>query len=219
MTKTLAIFAKSPQPGRVKTRLRLPPSQAAALHGAFVRDVVERHQSKTYDTVLYRADEPDHEFWSSLDVPLRDQVVGNLGQRMAQCVQELLNSQDSVVIIGTDSPNLPTERITQAFAALETHDAVLGPACDGGYYLIGMRRFCADLFPVDMPWGGSTVLTQTLAVLNESKIHYQLLDFWYDVDRPEDLALLCAHQSYLDGVKIRPASHTVQCIKALGLWP
>ena len=219
MTETLVIFAKSPTPGRVKTRLQLPPDQAAALHAAFVRDVVERHQSERFTTVLFRGDSPEHEFWTQLGIPLRDQVGSSLGQRMAHCFKALSDSQRAVVMIGTDSPNLPTARVEQAFRALETHDAVLGPACDGGYYLIGMRQFYAQLFPADMPWGSADVLTRTLRILDESAIDYRLLDFWYDVDRPQDLALLCVHQGYLVREQIRPATHTFACIKKLGLWP
>ena len=217
MKRTLVIFSKSPTPGRVKTRLLLPPETAASLHAAFIRDAVERHRSKDFETLLYRADTPEHPFWSTLEVPQKDQLGTSLGARMGACFNDLLDDRDAVIIIGTDSPNLPVDRIDKAFDALVDNDVVLGPACDGGYYLIGMSRFCPELFPGNMPWGYSDVFIRTLSILNASPLRFKLLDFWYDVDRPSDLALLCAHEDALKQTNNRPANHTLACIEKLGI--
>jgi hypothetical protein len=95
-----------------------------------------------------------------------------------------------VVIIGADSPSLPTKYIHQAFAS--NRDVVLGPSVDGGYYLIGMCGNVVDLFE-GVTWGGNTVLEQTRERLEGSGASLELLPTWYDVDRPEDLKFLKTH--------------------------
>ena len=97
-----------------------------------------------------------------------------------------------VVILGTDSPSLPPA-LVDAFAALAHKDVVIGPACDGGYYLLGLNHLHPSLFPVDMDWGTSSVLWKTLSEVRLSQLSLELLPFWYDVDRPEDLDLLRQH--------------------------
>ena len=87
-----------------------------------------------------------------------------------------------VVLVGSDSPDLPTDRIAQAFSALETAEVVVGPATDGGYYLIGCRGRVPDVFGCGIAWGGTTVLKETLARLAASGTSATLLDPWPDVD-------------------------------------
>jgi len=87
-----------------------------------------------------------------------------------------------VVLVGSDSPDLPADRILQAFSALETAEVVVGPATDGGYYLIGCRSRVPDVFGHEITWGGATVLKETLARLAASGTSAALLDPWPDVD-------------------------------------
>ena len=200
----LVVFAKAPEPGRVKTRLKLPPHQAAKLHSAFVRDVVERHQKVDRSLVVWRAGDLNHPFWSELSVALAEQPEGQLGTKMRHAFEVELNRSNKVVIVGTDSPSLPPEMVDAAFLALDTHPVVLGPACDGGYYLVGARGPVPDIFPVDMPWGTESVLRRTLTCLLEQDVSCGLTPFWYDVDRPEDLLLLQTHLQTATGIGPEP---------------
>lgn len=212
----LMVFAKAPEPGRVKTRLGLPPDDAARLHGAFVRDVVERHARPRRRLTVWRAGDLDHPLWGALNVRLDVQPVGDLGARMARAFATELTGGGPVVILGTDSPTLPPGLVDAAYAALRDVDVVVGPACDGGYYLLGAR---GDVPPVfDGPtWGGPGVLAHTLDSLETAAIPYRLLEFWYDVDRPEDLTLLRAHVPALTASGEAPPRHTLRALEELGL--
>ena len=118
---------------------------------------------------------------------------GNLGSRMAAAFTAELESGCPVVILGTDSPTLPPARVNEAFERLKSTPAVIGPACDGGYYLLGLNGgIPANIFASDIEWGGSDVLLKTLDRLSAAGA-FHLLDFWYDVDRPDDLRLLRFH--------------------------
>ena len=92
------------------------------------------------------------------------------------------------LIIGTDCPALDAHRLSQAFDQLSHYDLVLGPALDGGYYLIGMQRLIPELF-VGINWGTEIVMKQTLEIAQHLNLSYSLLDTLADIDRPEDLAL------------------------------
>ncbi len=189
--RRLMIFAKAPEPGRVKTRTQLPPEQAAMLHTAFVRDVVARHRREDRETTLWVGS--PHPLWAELGVPTRAQPSGDLGHRMTVAFEETLEGDARVVILGTDSPSLPPRLVDAAFEALEEVPVVIGPACDGGYYLLGLRGGVPPIFE-GPEWGGSEVLASTLDLLDRP---YRLLEFWYDVDRPADLRLLRAHMTAL----------------------
>jgi len=121
-----------------------------------------------------------------------------------------------VVIIGTDSPTLPPRLVDAAFAALREVDFVVGPACDGGYYLLGAREGVPPVF-VGPSWGGPGVLAHTLDSLERARAPYQLLEFWYDVDRPGDLAFLRAHLPALTAAGEPPPRHTLRALEELGL--
>lgn len=206
----LIVFAKAPEPGRVKTRLELPPQTAARVHAAFASDVIERHACDGRSIVVWRAGDLEHPFWSGLSTELACQPDGPLGARMRSAMQVELMSSEKVIIVGTDSPSLPPEILDQAFAALDTHSVVLGPACDGGYYLIGARGDVPDIFPNDMPWGTEVVLNRTMALLLQHETPFALMPFWYDVDRPDDLSLLRNH--LLAGQGIGPAPEQTRAI-------
>jgi len=216
--ETLMIFAKAPEPGCVKTRLALPPEHAAAVHAAFVRDVIDRHQRPHRRTTVWRAGDLAHPFWDTLGVALDVQGEGGLGARMAAAFAQEITDDARVVILGTDSPSLPPRFVDAAFDALTTHPLVIGPACDGGYYLLGMRGAVAPIFLEDMAWGTDEVLRRTLAAARDAGVDYHVLDFWYDVDRPADLALLRDHLHALAAAgEPSPAASCAVC-ERLGLW-
>ncbi|MGB9738647.1 TIGR04282 family arsenosugar biosynthesis glycosyltransferase [Chloroflexus sp.] len=198
MLPTLVMMARRPEPGRVKTRL-CPPltaTQAASLYELFLRDLVAmmRTVSNTRSLIAY-APTDAAEYFAALapDIARRPQVGRNLGERLAAITTELLaEGTSAVVIIGSDSPSLPPTLIGQALAELERGvDLVLGPADDGGYYLVGLRRIAPSLF-TEVLMSTSTVLRDTLAVAERLGLRTVLIDPWYDIDTIADLQRLHA---------------------------
>ena len=188
------VFAKAPAPGKVKTRLAPAVGEAGAalLHAAFVRDVVARHNTPPLRSLtVWRAGDIDHPLWAELGVDLETQCSGNLGDRMAHAFGQELGGDVPVVVLGTDSPSLPREFVNRAFMMLQNHEVVLGPACDGGYYLIGIRGAIPAVFE-GIDWGTESVFAQTVEALNAAGIQFAQLPYWYDVDRPSDLRMLRA---------------------------
>jgi len=116
---------------------------------------------------------------------------------MASALRQTLDTGATrVVLIGTDIPTLPGTVIRDAFRLLRRADVVLGPACDGGYYLVGVSRRVPPIFD-EIPWGRSTVLESTLGHVNRLGLRCRLLPFWYDVDALPSLRLLAAHLATL----------------------
>jgi rSAM/selenodomain-associated transferase 1 len=188
------VFAKAPIPGTVKTRL-VPPlthTQAARLHAAFVEDTLQK--VTMLDMSRYLAYAPIPRTPSLLACARRyharmvAQGAGDLGG-MQLVTQRLLPRYSKVLIIGTDSPTLPVAFIEEACRQLDRADLVFGPSEDGGYYLLGQRRLCPDIF-TGIGWGGPDVLAATLKKVPRERV--ALLPTWYDIDRPSDLGRLRA---------------------------
>jgi rSAM/selenodomain-associated transferase 1 len=126
--------------------------------------------------------------WLGADVIYHQQGEGDLGERMASAFERSFAAgMTGVVIIGTDCPDLDTQIMAEAFKFLETQDVVLGPAQDGGYYLIGLRRLIPELF-VGINWGTSQVRQQTVEIADNLGLAIASLPILHDIDRPEDLS-------------------------------
>lgn len=192
------IFAKAPAPGRVKTRLipALGGTLAAALH----RQLTERTLATALaaglaEVELWCAPATDEAFFASCakqhGVGLRAQGEGDLGVRMARALECALDDGQSALLIGSDCPALTPEYLREAALALgEGNDAVIGPAEDGGYVLIGLARGPAAPLFEDIAWGSATVMQQTRTRLAQLKWRWRELATLWDVDRPEDLLRL-----------------------------
>lgn len=213
MSAALMVFAKAPTPGAVKTRLapRLGPAGAARLHAAFVRDVVERHTAVDRALVVWRAGDLADPFWTTLGAALAEQEGPDLGARMAHAFARTLGPADRALVLGTDSPTLPPGLVDAALADLRDVDAVIGPACDGGYWGLGLRAPQPALFE-GVPWGTDAVLRATLDRLAAAGLRTRVLPFWYDVDRPEDLDLLRAHLPFLRAEGAPLPHHTIAAL-------
>ncbi|MGH7476230.1 MAG: TIGR04282 family arsenosugar biosynthesis glycosyltransferase [Longimicrobiales bacterium] len=192
----LIVFAKRPMPGRVKTRL-VPPltvDEAAALYDAILRDVVALAARQHAQLELwYQRGVGAREFFREHFpvVPLQPQGGGELGEKLADAFQRSFASgAERVVIIGSDSPTLPESVLTGAFEALDDADLVLGPASDGGYYLVGLRAAAWPRGTVlfdHIPWSTPDVLRRTRERAEKKGLSLRALPGWYDVDGVEDL--------------------------------
>lgn len=191
MRRAVGILAKQPLPGQVKTRLCPPLSatEAAALYRVSLEETVQRLTAGPWTPVLFFAGEASYfrqHFPGQLLCP---QGEGDLGARLERALQTLLQAGcRSAVLVGSDSPDLPLALLDEAFAALETVDAVVAPAGDGGYVLIGESRHHPELFR-QIPWSSNQVLAQTRQRATVAGIRLQELAGWEDVD---DLASLRA---------------------------
>jgi rSAM/selenodomain-associated transferase 1 len=202
LSTALIIFAKAPIPGQVKTRL-CPPlthDEAATLHGSFVLDTLERTKAAVvrlkvpFDRYLACAPSSTLVFFKIMEarhaVKLIDQKGEDLGSRMHHAFETFFKQgYRHVLIVGTDVPSLPLGYYQQALELLEKYDLVLGPALDGGYYLIGLNQPTPTLFE-NMPWSTDRVLPLTRTTAETLGLSIALLPEWRDIDRLEDLQAL-----------------------------
>ncbi len=189
----VALFTKPSRAGRVKTRLvgDLSADQAAELHAAFLGDLAEELASDRFDLSFAWALE-DGEVPPPAPVHAVRQRGVDLGERLANGLLDLAADRPAVAAVGSDSPQLRRERLEEAFAALDAGaDVCLGPAEDGGYYLIAVKSSALEprIF-VDIPWSTSAVYLQTLAACHDLGLRVATLPRERDVDTPEDLAWL-----------------------------
>jgi rSAM/selenodomain-associated transferase 1 len=181
----LVLFARYPVAGVCKTRLipALGAQGAAALHRHLTeRTIGVMRASGCKVTVAFTGACRDHfEAWLGSDVALIEQVEGGLTNKLLACLDPA-----PVIFFGADTPDLTSAHVEQAIAALQNHKVVIGPAEDGGYYLIGMREALPELL-TDMPWSTDQVLPETCTRLGRLGITPVLLETLSDCDRPEDL--------------------------------
>ena len=221
----LGIFTRYPEPGRTKTRMipRLGAEGAARLQEAMTGHTLLRARvwAATRNTRLCvhftGATEPRFRQWLGPDLTCVEQVGADLGARMAHAIERgLQSSANRVVLIGCDCPELTEEHLDAAFAKLDDHDLVIGPATDGGYYLIGMKRVHLALFG-GMTWGGPDVLSNTRLRAAEGGLRLAELAPLRDVDEPGELPIWERHDpaQAVDGVSvIIPARNEEQHIAA-----
>ena len=194
-TRTLVVFAREPVVGRVKTRL-IP-----ALGADGAADLYRRLLAIALDAAA-RVSGADPEIWCAGAPPdggecarlarqyrmsWYHQPPGNLGARMAAALERALAGGGRAVLIGSDCPGYAPGYLAAAFAMLDEQDAVLGPATDGGYVLIGLGRPAPELF-ARISWGSDSVLAETRARLAGLGLRWNELPALCDLDRPEDLA-------------------------------
>ena len=180
----VALFAKWPTPGHAKTRLipALGAAGAARLHARLVERTLSavRDSGLPFEVRGTGAPPADFERWLGDGVRAVDQGGGDLGDRLARVPAPML-------LIGADAPDLTPAHLRAAATALATTLAVIGPAADGGYWLLGLSRAMPHLF-ASMPWSTDAVAAETIARLADSGIMPAKLETLHDCDRPEDLA-------------------------------
>jgi rSAM/selenodomain-associated transferase 1 len=195
--KCTIIFAKDPADANIKTRLgaQIGPAAAAELYKCFLLDALD-----TLNKLAMPFEIAFHPPQSELRVK---SILGNsyhympqqgddVGQRMKNAFLAAFDKDyKKVIVIGSDIPDLPVHFLKSAFVSLETNDAVVGPAADGGYYLIGFTNtsFVPQVFD-DISWSSDCVFKKTLGILKKHTDRIQFCDRWYDIDTLNDLKLL-----------------------------
>ena len=199
--RRLIVFVKEPAAGRIKTRLaaEVGEQRALAAYLAMISDLLANIESLSTRT-LYYVDSPEGGPWPTPAVPLpgrriRRQRGADLGERMKHAFEEVFSDPDvgRAVLIGSDIPHITAFLLEDVFGRLSGHDLALGPAADGGYYLIGFRRrtFTSTLFG-DIPWSTDAVLDQTAALARRLGLSVHMGPRLRDIDTFEDLRAVLA---------------------------
>ena len=184
MTPEIAIFARWPEPGKAKTRLipALGAEGAAKLYARLLELTVREARASGLPFHLrITGDDPERfRDWLGDDLDVRDQGGGDLGEKLARVPTPCL-------MIGSDCPGLTAALLREAADALAEHEAVIGPADDGGYWLLALREPCRDLF-ADMAWSTPQVFPETMQRLDALGLAPHILPELTDIDTGEDLA-------------------------------
>ena len=199
------LFTRYPKPGLSKTRLIpiLGDQGAADLQRRMTEEIVEKISHLAADRPLSLEIHYDGGSSSLMGAWLgesrlyRQQADSDLGSRMTCAIAAHLRSREAIVLTGSDCPGITSSLLAEALEALRREDMVIGPACDGGYYLIGVnggldRDTLSALF-ADIPWGSKTVFADTMARAELHQLTCHILPKLHDIDRPEDLGYLNHH--------------------------
>ncbi len=201
----IILFTRYPQPGQCKTRLipALGPNGAASLHRemterilARLRALADLHPHRL--EIHYEGGSPAQmASWLGPCHQYRQQAGGDIGCRMRAAIYSHLGRMRRLLLIGSDCPDISAELLRDAFAALGSHDVVLGPAFDGGYYLIGVHNessllACETLFQ-EIPWSTDNVFAITKARAEQSHLRCHTLTQLHDIDSPDDLRYFHYH--------------------------
>jgi len=193
---SLLVFAKEPTPGSVKTRLAeaIGAARAAQIYRELtaltLAHAVAARRAGVIDKIeLWCAPSADSPYFRGLGTAhhcsMHTQEHGDLGARMTDAIADALTRADAVLLVGTDCPLLDAHRLADAAALLAHHDAILGPAEDGGYVLVGTRR---PLPFAAVRWSSPHAMDDTTAGFARAGIHWAALPVLWDVDEPADLA-------------------------------
>lgn len=196
MKTRIVVMARAPAPGQAKTRLEqvIGGDAAAALAARMLERTLDTVQLAAVGAIeLCVTPDARHPAVRAVaeraGATLSDQGEGDVGERMARIARRVLAAGDAPLIVGTDCPSLSAEHLQQAARALQHHDAVLQPAFDGGYVLIGLRRFDPRLFEA-VPWSTAAVMTTTRERLRELAWSWWEAETLHDIDRAADLVHL-----------------------------
>lgn len=205
----LIIFVKAPRPGHVKTRMAKTIGDAASVsaYRTLVKVLINRLRKLSEIELRFSPDDAYSEIqpWLSADWSAHPQGDGDLGQRLELAITTAFDSgHEKVVIIGSDCPFVSEGDIRSAWAALSDHDLVLGPATDGGYWLIGLRQPASSLFK-QIDWSTSSVFQTTLQRARNAGLSIKVLRELSDVDTESDW------KQFLTATKMSEDTRMVGC--------
>ncbi len=193
--KYLIVFLRFPESGKVKMRLaqKLGNRLATEFYKICAENIFSICDKLSYNsvkTILFSSEKKNVEKilnWTKEQFQVEFQIGGSLGLRMQKAFQDVFNDNlGKAIIIGTDILDISEEIILKAFDSLDEYDIVLGPAKDGGYYLLGMNKKHNELFE-SIPWSSSETMKATINNIEKLKLKYKLLDTLGDIDTKEDL--------------------------------
>jgi rSAM/selenodomain-associated transferase 1 len=199
----VVVYGRQPIPGRVKTRLAasIGDEAAAAVYGALLVRSIQQAVLSGLHTVLALSEEPVAGWQPPTGLALELQRGADLGERLRDTFDRRFSEGWArVVIVGSDCPGMTAEHIRSAVATLERFPTVLGPAEDGGYWLIGQRPPGADLFS-GIPWSTRAVMEETRTRLRSSGIGWSEIDRLADIDTVEDVARVVASEAIDDDLR------------------
>jgi len=193
----ILLFVKYPEKGRVKKRLtkELNAGFVSELYKKFVIDLVSKIEKLKVDfKICFYPTDSKKQFmkWLGEKQDYIPQKGDDLGDRMKYCFNTSFNEGfGNCILIGSDIPDLPMDFIKEAFKFLQKNDAVIGPASDGGYYLIGFKKnsFLPEIFK-GITWGSESVYQNTMNIFKKTGIKVEVLQQWYDIDTLSDLKSL-----------------------------
>jgi rSAM/selenodomain-associated transferase 1 len=192
----VVIMARVPEPGRVKTRLMpdLTAEQAAGVYEQFLRHLVFRIDQMGFGELIICHDPPDaidcmrHIVGQETKAGYWPQIPGDLGAKLADAARAEARNRPQVLFLGVDSPDVPDEYLRRVAQLLDSHDVVIGPAEDGGYWTIALRSSIdAGRLFAGIEWSSGREFDQTVAAARRLGYKVGLADRWHDVDRPVDL--------------------------------
>lgn len=192
----IVIFAKAPVPGFTKTRLipALGDDGAAELSKLLLQYTVNQALAAGIGVVeLCVTPAKEHPIWQTVELPANIewscQQGGDLGNRLSGAAQRVVGNGEAMLLTGTDCPELSAERIRASAIALKSYDTSLIPAVDGGYVLLGLKRFIPSIF-TNIPWSTSSVVKLTRGRILENGYTVKELPVLHDIDEPQDLRFL-----------------------------
>lgn len=215
----LTVFARPPLPGRAKSRLSpaLPAAFAATLYEGMLADALTAATACRADARAIAWSEAEGAPGAPHGFAAFTQVRGDLGARLADAFGRALAVPDArAVVVGSDCPALHAAALDAAFVALETHDVVVGPASDGGYWLLGLARPAPQLLR-DMPWSTAAVCALTLERAAALGLRVARLETLADLDTPADLAVLVGECARGGAQACGPRTNAA--LRGMGLLP
>jgi rSAM/selenodomain-associated transferase 1 len=187
MQKALIIFVRNPELGKVKTRLaaQIGAKPALAIYLKLLQHTRLTALQTNCKKYVFATETLHDDFWKGFG--LKEQNGGNLGEKMMDAFEQLLNKgYIKVVIIGSDCPHLKAQHIEEAFDGLNSNDIVIGPANDGGYYLLGMKKMHPAIFQ-NKSWSTAFVFNETIATIKMLQLSFHQLEALTDVDEASDV--------------------------------
>lgn len=217
--KCVLLFIRAPELGKVKTRLekQLDAPSVLSLYKCFVEDIITTLKKSGHEVIIFFWPPEKKEIvkhWLGASTSYQPQNGHSLGDRMRNAFASVFDKGvKQAVLIGSDFPDLDKQIVMEAFDALIAEDVVVGPAEDGGYYLIGFRNhgFNPDVFS-DIEWGSSQVFEQTQKRIQGNNLSQHVLPLWYDIDVYDDLVAFYHRNHSLGNTQLK----TMTLLKRFG---